>query len=269
MHTILEKAARAAGKIELSYFHTESHITRKTSHADLVTAADVASQKCIQETITHELMQQGIPSHEIGFIGEENLSTQYTTHMFIIDPLDGTNNFASGLDYFSVSIAYFYKGVVTDSIIYWPTKDILYYASQGKGAFKIQNGTSTRMMIKDELLENSVILTYIPGNNADREKELRSMEKILPHVRGLRLYGSSCLDLVHLADTENTVHIVFYVHTKLWDLSAAYLIVQESGGICTDLKGNTILIDITSDTRDFELIAGHPNVIKEVIKHLS
>lgn len=142
MITILEKAARGAGGIVLSYFHKESHITRKTSHQNLVTEADTSSQAFIKKMITEAMIQRGISGNEIGFIGEENLETKGTKHTFIIDPLDGTNNFASGLDYFSISIAHVEDGAVKDGVIYWPSRDILYYAVAGKGAFKIVKGQS-------------------------------------------------------------------------------------------------------------------------------
>ncbi|MFH0773408.1 MAG: inositol monophosphatase [bacterium] len=269
MLTTLEETARVAGAIVLSYFHKESHITHKTSHNDLVTAADIASQQCIHDTITKKLVQKGISENEIGFISEENLSTRNATHMFVIDPLDGTNNFASGLDYFAVSIAYFNKGVLTDSVIYWPVRDTMYSASKGKGAYKKDaHGKKVKLTVKDDLLENSVILTYISSHKEYHQKQMVFIEKILVRVRGLRLYGSACIDLVHLADGENTVHIVFYAHIYLWDFAAAYLIIDESGGVCTDLSGKVITLDVTSSKREYELLAAHPNVIKELKKYL-
>jgi len=267
MISLLDQSARAAGKMILSYFRVESHISRKTSHSDLVTIADVTSQNIIIETITKELVKRGISENEIGFIGEENLSTDYRTHMFVIDPLDGTNNFASGLDYFAVSIAYFYKGVPTDAVIYWPIRDIMYYATRGKGAYKKKrDATITKLKVEDELLENSVVYTYLSSRAELLSREFKLMQKISPLVRGVRIYGSACIDLVHLADSDNSAHIVFFTHTYLWDLAAAYLILYESGGICTDLRGNEITFDISSEKRDFEVIAAHPNVVKAILK---
>ena len=269
MITILEQSARAAGALIMSYFRVESNITRKTSHNDLVTIADVSSQAIIKDTVTKELIRRGIPESEIGFIGEENLSTDYRTHMFIIDPLDGTNNFASGLDYFAVSIAYFYKGIPTDAVIYWPARNTLYSASKNKGAYKKDNkGVETKLAVRDELLENSVLFTYLSSRTESIAQQFSLIQKISPQVRGVRIYGSSCIDLVHLVDRENSAHIVFYSHTCLWDLAAAYLIIYESGGICTDLRGNEIVLDISSGKRDFEVIAAHPNVVKELLRSI-
>jgi len=265
MLTILEKSARVAGACIISYFHKESHITHKTSHQNLVTKADTTSQSLIQQTITDMLIQQGIRVSEIGFIGEENLSTSNTTHMFVIDPLDGTNNFASGLDYFSVSIAYFKNGILTDSVIYWPVRNILYFASKGKGAYKKdEHNTVKKLCVQDEFLENSVILTYISSRKKYHQKTFTFIQNILTYIRGIRLYGSICLDMVHLSDAENNIHIVYYAHAYLWDIASAYLIINESGGICTDLSGKRIELDIASEIHEYELLAAHPNVMREL-----
>lgn len=270
MHPILEKAARAAGTVVLSYFHKESHISRKTSHQNLVTEADTNSQALIKKIITDELALLGVSENEIGFIGEENLEQKGTSHSFIIDPLDGTNNFASGLDYFCISIAHVEDGVVVDSVIYWPSRDILYYATAGKGAFKIVKGQSpTPLMVKDELLENSVIFTYLSSQPHYRALSFQFIEKIFSAIRGIRIQGSLCLDLVHLCDSENATHITLNFHGWLWDVAAGYLIVKESGGIFADLVGNEIQVDYTDSHKQYSFIAAHPNVVKALIPYLT
>jgi myo-inositol-1(or 4)-monophosphatase len=145
-----------------------------------------------------------------------------TKHSFIIDPLDGTNNFASGLDYFCISIAHVVDGQVEDSVIYWPSRDILYYAQKGKGAYKKIKGQSPiRLQVKDELLENCVIFTYIPSNEKFRNLFFQFVEKIFLKVRGVRVQGSLCLDLAHLCDSENTIHITLNFHAWLGDVAEA------------------------------------------------
>lgn len=269
MRTILEKAARASGDIVLSYFHKEAHIVRKTSHQNLVTAADTASQQQIKETITRALVAQGIPEQEIGFIGEEHLEQKGVKHTFIIDPLDGTNNFASGLDYFCISIAHVVEGVPTEAVIYWPSREVLYYAEAGKGAFKCAKGEPPiKLQVKDELLENCVIFTYISSQPHWRNLFFQFIEKIFSKVRGIRVQGSLCLDLVHLCDCENATHITLNFHAWLWDVAAGYLIVKESGGIFADLKGNEIQVDYSDSKKQYSFVAAHPNVIKSLAPFL-
>lgn len=270
MNDILEQAARSAGAVVLSYFHKESHIRHKTTHQNIVTAADVASQELIKKIIVTELTQHGTDETEIGFIGEENLETKGTHHTFIIDPLDGTNNFASGLDYFCISIAHAVDGVIVDSIIYWPSRDVLYFASRGKGAYKKMKGQSPiRLAAKDELLENCVIFTYLSSQPEFRQLAFRFIEKIFSVIRGIRIQGSLCLDLVHLCDTENATHITLNFHGWLWDVAAGYLIVKESGGVFADLTGNEIVVDCLNSHKQYSFLAAHPSVIQTLLPYLS
>ncbi|MFZ2026015.1 MAG: inositol monophosphatase family protein [Microgenomates group bacterium] len=270
MNDILEQAARSAGTVVLSYFHKESHIRHKTTHQNIVTAADVASQELIKKIIVTELTQHGTDEAEIGFIGEENLETKGTHHTFIIDPLDGTNNFASGLDYFCISIAHAVDGVIVDSIIYWPSRDVLYFASRGKGAYKKMKGQSPiRLAVKDELLENCVIFTYLSSQPEFRQLAFRFIEKIFSVIRGIRIQGSLCLDLVHLCDTENATHITLNFHGWLWDVAAGYLIVKESGGVFADLTGNEIVVDSLNSHKQYSFLAAHPSVIRTLLPYLS
>lgn len=270
MLTTLEQSARAAGDIVLSYFHKESRVSQKTSHQNLVTLADVESQECIKQSIIKSLATQGIASEDIGFIGEERLETKGKKHSFIIDPLDGTNNFASGLDYFSISIAHVEDGILTDALIYWPSRDTVYYAHIGAGAFKkVRDQKPTQLSIKDELLENSVIFTYISSQKKYRAMLYPLLEKLFAVVRGLRINGSLCLDLAHLCDTENATHITLNFHGYLWDVAAGALIVKESGGIFADLKGDEIQVDCSDAQKQYSFIAAHPNVVSKLKAHLT
>lgn len=270
MNDILEQAARSAGDVVLSYFHKESQIRHKTTHQNIVTAADVASQELIKKIIVSELTKQGINETEIGFIGEENLEMKGTHHTFIIDPLDGTNNFASGLDYFCISIAHAVDGSIIDSVTYWPSRDILYYATSGKGAYKKMKGQSPiRLSVKDELLENSVIFTYLSSQPEFRQRAVQFIEKIFSLIRGIRIQGSLCLDLAHLCDTENATHITLNFHGWLWDVAAGYLIVKESGGIFADLAGNEIMVDCLNSHKQYSFLAAHPSVIRSLLPYLA
>lgn len=267
--SIIEKAARAAGDIALSYFHKESYITHKTSHQNLVTKADTSCQSLIKKIIVEELGKHNIPENEIGFIGEEKLETKGTKHLFIIDPIDGTNNFASGLDYFCVSIAHVEDGMMANSCIYWPTRDILYYAQAGSGAFKkMKQDSPIQLKVKDELLENSVLFTYLSSNEKIRKNSYGIFEKIIPAIRGVRLNGSICLDVVHLCDSENATNIVLSFRGFIWDIAAAYLILTESGGTLVDHQGKETHISFTDPSITYSFIAAHPTIAKQVSRLL-
>jgi myo-inositol-1(or 4)-monophosphatase len=267
---ILEQAARSAGTISLSYFRKESHIAHKNNmHQNLVTLADTESQKKIQETITTLLTRNGVDPADIGFIGEENLETPTARHMFVIDPLDGTGNFASGLDYFSVSIAYFENGMPTAGLVYWPSRDIVYYAEKGKGAWKHHaQGQAVQIKVADEALKNSLVLMYLSAIPKYFSKTAETIAVLAPSIRGIRLYGSTCLDVVHVADNENAAHLLVNSHLYLWDIAAVYVILREAGGVAYDFDGNEIALTTTSKQREFNAIAGHPHIVQSCLQIL-
>ena len=138
MLDVLIEAAQSGGEVLLKNFRGKITVSEKTSHQNLVTEADYVSQKTIVDFITKALIQKGIGENEIGFIGEEGLYKP-GKHLFIIDPLDGTNNFASGNSYFAVSIGYYLNGTARASAIYYPTQKILFprpvlFRSPARGA---------------------------------------------------------------------------------------------------------------------------------------
>lgn len=266
MLSILEKAALGAGEIALASFQRELSITRKTSHQNLVTQADAECQAFIKKIITDELALLGVQESEIGFVGEENLHTQGTKHLFIIDPIDGTNNFASGLDYFCTSIAHWENGAPKEALIYWPSRNTCYFAEAGKGAYKKRMGQSPiALSIKEELLENCILFSYISSDKKYREMFFNIIEKIFPHIRGVRINGSMCLDLARLCERENATHMVLSFRGYIWDVAAAYLLVQESGGVFANFDGSRMEIDSIDPNKHYSFIAAHSNVVKYIL----
>src|SRR5438874_2059403 len=122
MLDVLETAAREAGDVLLSFFRKELVIKAKSSHHSVVTDADIASQTLIKESLLAGAIKQGLTESQIGFIGEEEGMNTQAEYTFIIDPLDGTNNFASGLDIFGVTIALAVNREVTYGVLYLPTR---------------------------------------------------------------------------------------------------------------------------------------------------
>lgn len=258
MIDILEKAAREAGEILINLQQTGFSTSQKTSHQNLVTSADIASQKSIQESITLALLKKGYKEDEIGFIGEENLDRP-RTHTFVIDPIDGTTNFASRIDFFGISIAYFYKNKLSAGLIYDPIRKIIYSAIKDKGTFK--NGKKLEM--KYSQLEDCICATYISSYPQFREKQFPILKKIIGNVRGIRIMGSSVLHNGMLA--ENKINFHFEQHTYIWDLAAAKLLIAESGGIVTDLNGKIIELNLKMPNEPFPFLACHPKLLPKVL----
>ena len=260
MINVMKKAATEAGTILLNYYKKNLTLNYKTSHKDFYTIADVESQKAIKEKITKLLLKKGIDESEIGFIGEENLvSGNHKKHLFVIDPLDGTVNFAFGLDFFSISIAYFYNGVLTSGLVYQPTNKNYYYATKNKGAFK--NGKPLKLAYK--LLKQCLVSGLISSRPEVYAKLFKIYENLYPHVAGYRNLNSMAIDNCLLS--ENVFNIVINGHTFIWDISAAKLILEESGGIVMDFKGLPINFDLDHPTLAYDVISCHPRLKNEIL----
>ncbi len=260
MIKILKTAATEAGTILLKYYKKNLTLNYKTSHKDFYTIADVESQKVIKETITKLLLKKGIKQSEIGFIGEEKLSSgNNKKHLFIIDPLDGTVNFAFGFDFFSISIAYFYDGKLTAGIVYQPTNKKYYYATLNKGAFI--NGK--RLKIAYKPLKQCLLSGLISSRPEIYTNLFKTYQKIYPHVAGYRNLNSMAIDNCLL--TENVFNIVVNAHTFIWDISATKLIIEESGGIMIDFKGLPINFDLNHPQLAYNIISCHPGLKNEII----
>lgn len=263
MIDILQKAAHEAGKVLLRYYQKSFSTTIKTSHQDIVTDADLESQKIIYQTIIKEMTAKGYPKEEIGFIGEEKLKRK-GKYLFIIDPLDGTNNFAAGFEYFGVSIACVVDKQIVAAIIHFPVHHLSYIAEKGKGAFKLENGQRKKMNTGYQPLDQSLAATHISIRESLRKNHFQILEDLSPHVRAVRILGSIVLSLGLLC--ENSLHFYFESNAYIWDIAAAKLIVEESGGIMIDWKGKKINFDFKSPDKFYQVIICHPKMLEKVRK---
>jgi len=222
------KAARAAGEIQLKYFNSEFKIETKSTDFDLVTVADLESEAAIIEIIKSEF-----PDHN--FLAEENkyLSTD-SDYTWIIDPLDGTNNFAYKLPIFCSSIALAYKSDLILGVIYDPTRDELFYAEKGKGAFL--NGKPINVSAQ-KTLKNSLLITgFYYDRGQDMRDTLDNIETFFKAgILGVRRLGSAALDLCFVASGRASGFWEFSLSP--WDYAAGKLILEEAGGVLTDKGG--------------------------------
>ncbi|MEN9381598.1 MAG: hypothetical protein RI940_479 [Bacteroidota bacterium] len=217
-----------AGAIELKrYFNGTFTISSKATINDLVTEADHASEKAIFKVI-----QKNHPDHFI--LSEETGSMPTQSNIkWIIDPIDGTINFANGIPICCVSIGVEENGEMIMGAVYNPFMNELFFAEKGKGAFL--NDQPIKVSNKDNLL-TSCLVTGFPYQYLDTENgPLQIFEKLIRKSIPVRRLGSAALDLCWTAAGRFDG---FYEHKlQAWDSAAGYLIVQEAGGIVTDLKG--------------------------------
>jgi myo-inositol-1(or 4)-monophosphatase len=263
MLIILQEAAKAGGKVLLDYFEKGVAASEKTSHHNLVTEADLASEKIICSTLLEAMTAAGYKKEEIGFIGEEKLrvSGKYT---FAIDPLDGTNNFASGFDYFCVSIALFQDQNLLASVVYDPIRQEFYLAEKGKGASKTSKHSTRKLSVSDQDLKHTLLAVYFNPDPEIRAQQLTIYNKLYPKFRMIRANGSIALDRCKLA--ENIFGAVITSGGWIWDHAAAHLIVQESGGSTINWQGKKINFDLEKPSKQYPCITTHPKNMAKILK---
>ncbi|HEY0564898.1 MAG TPA: inositol monophosphatase family protein, partial [Terriglobales bacterium] len=194
---------------------------------DLVTAADRASEKLIVEWVKQEW-----PEHDI--MGEEGTRTAHGSDWkWYIDPLDGTTNFAHGFPVFCVSIGVEHKGELVAGVLYDPTRNELFQAEKGAGAFL--NGKPMRVS-KIPKLAQSLIATGFPSKKRHKNPNIYFYQHITLKSHGVRRAGSAALDLAYVACGRYDGYWEFNLNP--WDTSAGALLVREAGGQVTRFDGS-------------------------------
>ena len=253
MHPMLNiavKAARRAGNLIHRAADNIDHLTvTKKSNADYVSEVDKAAERTIIETILDVY-----PTHAI--LAEESGSQGESEYLWIIDPLDGTTNFLHGYQQYSVSIALQHNGVLTQAVIYDPTKNDLFTATRGRGAFL--NDRRIRVSKRGELAD-SLIGTGFPYSKFDHlDAYMDILRDMMKKTAGLRRPGSAALDLAYTA--AGRYDGFFETGLKPWDIAAGCLLITEAGGLVSDLQGND------SYLRSGHLCAGNPKVFAQMLQ---
>jgi myo-inositol-1(or 4)-monophosphatase len=220
-------------------------------HNQLVTECDL-----FIENFLIEGLGKLIP--EAGFITEENQIQQNanTQWVWVIDPIDGTTNFAHGLPMYCCSIALLEYGQPVLGLIHLPVLKETFAAKKGEGAFL--NGKPIQMS-KAENLESSLIATGFPYHSFVKTPEyLRSFESFMPSTQGIRRMGSAAIDLAYTAN--GRFDGFFEYGLSIWDVAAGILIVEEAGGVVSNFRGETGFID------GVEVLAANPSVHPFMLK---
>jgi myo-inositol-1(or 4)-monophosphatase len=224
------EAALAAGRIQRSFFRQALTIDKK-GPIDLVTQADVAVEKDFRARIGARF-----PDHAI--LGEEGAATDSAApagHRWIIDPIDGTTNFAHGIALFCVSIALEIEGVLSVGVIYDAIGDELFTAERGGGARL--NGSPIHVT-KTGTMIDALLVTGFAYNATHRARQVAVFGRMLQETRGVRRLGSAALDLSYVA--AGRFDAFWEEHLHAWDIAAGALIVAEAGGRVTDYDGRPV-----------------------------
>ncbi len=217
---VAKDAAREAGRIMQQYQRDGFSVDHKDTYTDIVTEADVQCQEAIISRINDAFPDDG-------FLAEENEQTpDGEDRVWVIDPIDGTKNFAHGFPFYCTSIALQVDGESQVGVVYTPENDELFAAVRGEGA--TVNGTAiTVSRIND--LRDALVLARLTSRNADiRKKESAFLEAVLQRPSSFRRPGSAALDLCHIACGRADAHALVTINP--WDIAAGTLIVEEAGG---------------------------------------
>lgn len=258
MKNLLISALKVSGEILLEYFNNPLEIQQKESQSSIVTIADIESEKIITALIKERFPAHNIISEESGFT---NNNSEYT---WIIDPLDGTSNFASGIPWFGVLISLLVNDAPIMGGAYLPVQDLLYFAETGKGV--LRNG-ETLPLHKNNQLKNS-LFAFCVDYTEDMVFLNRGMEiykYIVKNSRNIRS-TNSLIDFIYVA--EGKFGGVLNLNTKVWDISGLGLIISEAGGIMKRMDGNDIQYRVCEDLikENFSVIAGSVQIVESLIK---
>ena len=252
MLNIAIKAARAAGAI-INRGSQDLDLIKITAKGpnDFVSEIDQAAEAAIIE-----ILLTAYPGHAI--LAEESgreHGAQNSEFCWIIDPLDGTTNFLHGLPVYAVSIALAFRGVVQQAVVYDPTRNDLFYASRGRGAFL--NDKRLRVS-KRTRLADCLIGTGFPFRKGDNlQRYIKMFETVMSACAGLRRPGAAALDLCYVA--AGWYDGFFETGLSPWDLAAGSLIITEAGGLVGNFTGEADFL------HQREIVAGNPKIYGQLV----
>ncbi len=224
--SVMHQAVDEAAKILMEYFGGEFEIGRKKFHNDLVTEVDKKSEAKIIEII-----HSHFPEHNV--LGEEGGDLEKKSdYVWIVDPIDGTVNYAHALPIFCISIALEIKKQVVLGVVYNPVNKEKFFAEKGKGAYC----NNKRLSVSDaEDIKDAFLVTGF-AYGVEKEENY-SIDHFVNFVRmGLpvRRLGSAAMDICYVA--AGIFDAFWEVNLNAWDIAAGYLILLEAGGKVTDFK---------------------------------
>ena len=252
LHNVVE-IAKIAGNIAREGFRGNFQIDLKSNVLDLVTEYD---KKC--ESAIIKYVNKNFPNHSIlaEESGEAKKSSDYT---WVIDPIDGTTNFAHGLPLFSVSIGVLKGNETVCGAVYDVMRDAMYAAELGSGSYC--NERKIHVSENDDL-SRSVLVTGFPYDIKDNpDAAIEKFAAFLKSCRAVRRLGSAAIDFCYVA--EGVFDGFWEVSLNPWDICGGKLIVEEAGGIVTNFKGNSI------DTFSKQILATNRLVHLDMIEILN
>jgi myo-inositol-1(or 4)-monophosphatase len=248
----LEHLARQAGAILRDGYEKEHQVSYK-GVIDLVTEVDHASESFLIGEITRQFPDHSLLAEESGKLGERG------AHHWLIDPIDGTVNYAHGIPIFCVSIAYAFDGTVTLGVVYDPMRDEMFSAERGRGA--TLNGRPLACS-QTETLGRSLLVTGFPYDAWNSEYDnFDNFVRFSKQTLGVRRLGSAALDLCYVA--AGRFDGFWELALRAWDVAAGGLVAEEAGARVTDVRAGP---DYLSSPQS--VVAANPSIHAEILRVL-
>jgi myo-inositol-1(or 4)-monophosphatase len=244
--------AKRAGEILQSGVGTDLKIRHK-SRIDLVTKIDQLSEDFLLGEIKNHF-----PGHTV-FTEETGHHEGHADHCWYIDPLDGTANYAHGIPIYCVSIAYAEKQNTKLAVVLDPTRPECYSAERGRGAWL--NGKAIHVSQTSELVDG-ILATGFPYHTETSRNNLDNFSRFFYEVQSVRRFGSAALDLCYVAS--GRVDGYWELESHAWDIAAGTLMVQEAGGVVTDLDGNQDFLQ-----EPYSLVTANPRLHPKILAVLN
>jgi myo-inositol-1(or 4)-monophosphatase len=256
MLNIAIKAARAAGSIiNRAALDLEVVQVGKKGPNDFVSEVDRAAEAAIIDILLDAYPDHGILAEESG----SERGAQDSEYVWIIDPLDGTTNFLHGFPVYAVSIALAHRGQVQQAVVYDPTRNDMFYASRGRGAFLNDRRLRVSKRIR---LADCLIGTGFPFRKGDNFKRyVKMFEEVMQSCAGLRRPGAAALDLCYVA--AGYYDGFFETGLSPWDVAAGSLMITEAGGLIGNFTGEADFL------HQREVVAGAPRIYGQLVTMLA
>ena len=249
LNIAVKAARRAASVINRASTQLDLLTVQSKSPNDFVTEVDRAAEQAIIEVLRDAFPGHGILAEESGESGPES------EYIWIIDPLDGTTNFIHGMPQYAVSIAQTKNGVLEHAVVYDPNTNEMFTASRGAGAFL--NDRRIRVSRRTRLNE-ALIGTGFPFRQFDHvDAYLAMFKELTQKTAGIRRPGAASLDLAYVAS--GRFDGFWEMGLSPWDMAAGVLLIQEAGGLVSDLSGEANYLTTGN------LVAGTPKIFGQLL----
>lgn len=255
------RIAKEAGKILLSYYQKNLNITDKgVEGQDPVTEADMASHHFITTRLQEEFPEDQILSEE-----SSDTKIDFSGRVWIIDPLDGTKQFINHHDTFSVVMGLCVDGIPTVGVVFIPTRNILYFAEVGKGAYLLKEEVKNKLTVsKTERLSEAILFIKSPS------KRFRPLDQSILKLstKTKILGGSFAMKLGEIAEGKADLYVHPSQKLGKWDTGGSQIILTEAGGKITDINGATLNYKQESNFWENSVVASNKIIHEEVISKL-